>query len=198
MNMKKLGALLMALVMVLSLSVTAFAADPADKTVMDLSDENKTASHDVLGKVVGDDTTAKKYSVDVTWGSMVFTYDIGSNAAEWDPETHTYGSKTSGGNLWSVANAADAQVTVTNHSNAAVNVAFAFSDAAYTTVTASLKNGDTNLVTSGATLATAENTLPAEAPSVTGTVSLTGSVPTTMADNTKLFTLTVTLSEVSD
>lgn len=197
MNMKKLGALLMALVMVLSLSVTAFAADPADKTGMDLSDEKKTASHDVLGKVVGDDTTAKKYSVDVTWGSMVFTYDIGSNAATWNPETHVYDATSTGTSLWSCAADAD-KVTVTNHSNAAVNVAFAFSGAAYTTVTASLKNGDTDLVTSGATLATAENTLPAEAPSVTGTVSLTGSVPTTMEDNTKLFTLTVTLTKVTD
>ena len=110
--MKKLFALILALVMMTSLSVTAFAANP-DYTLNNVGNQSIT----VMGKyVLGDvDTT---YSVNIDWDDFVFTYTA---EAKWDAEHYENVDAGEGGE-WSGAGT----ITVTNNSNVAVNVGMAF------------------------------------------------------------------------
>lgn len=202
MNMKKLGALLMALVMVLSLSVTAFAVDPTSST-LDLSEGNTSATHGVYGiiDVENESSATKVYKVDITWGSLVFTYIVnaGSRTTKWDPETHTYVSTTEGGyaGTWGCQDGAD-KVTLKNHSNAAMKATFTFTNSLYSTITPSMKDDSNNdLTANGTVLASAVGTSVADAPSVTGIVSLTGDLPYTVNNGSyqQLFNLTVALAE---
>lgn len=196
MKMKKLTALVLALVMVLSLSVAAWA-----DTITSATAPSNTAEHGVFATYNGTGTSIAntKYKVVISWGALAFKYtvDTSNTNVDWNPDTHTYVSKTTGSyaGTWSTVsgNGEDANVTLTNHSNAAVKASFAFDTGKYNSVTASLKKDTTDLVANGCVLATAVGTEVENAPSVTGTVSLTGDLPTG-ASNTKIFTLTVTLS----
>lgn len=57
------------------------------------------------------------YKVDITWGSMEFTY---TPEITWDPVTHTVYSGH-GDDCWSCQEGAN-EISVTNHSSAAVNI----------------------------------------------------------------------------
>ncbi len=59
-------------------------------------------------------------SVDIAWDAMDFTY-TGASQGTWNPATHTYEGATEGG--WSNNTPA---ITVTNHSNVAVNATLGF------------------------------------------------------------------------
>ena len=71
--MKKIFAILLAALMLMSLSVTAFAAELPDNT----TDDNK--SKDVTANYVEATSTGAVYLVDIAWGSMEFTYHAASD-----------------------------------------------------------------------------------------------------------------------
>ena len=130
--MKKLTTIVLALVMALSLCSTAFATLNNSETftsgvagVADTFDKANGSDQviDVTGSYSG--TPTETYSVDVKWDAMEFVYTA-NDQTQWDPENHTYVLTTGGEDTaaWS-ANGGDT-VTVTNHSNKAVNVAFRF------------------------------------------------------------------------
>ena len=76
----------------------------------------------VKGIYVAGSTAAEVISVDVSWGSMIFTYD---DAAEgtWNDKTHEYDNVAEA--QWSCE--ADAnKITVINHSNTAVEAQLTF------------------------------------------------------------------------
>ncbi len=58
------------------------------------------------------------YSVTVTWGDLEYTYSEGANGT-WDPSTHTYQNGAASGWDWEEESN---KITVTNHSNAAVDI----------------------------------------------------------------------------
>ena len=132
--MKKFVFILLTLALVLVMSTTAFA-----ETI-----ENNPGSQDidVSAKYVDSVSAPTKYSVDVTWGAMEFTYTV-SGTKTWDPETHTYTASTQP--AWT---ASGNTITVTNHSNTDITASFAFSAlTAYNTVTGSFSSASLTLPT---------------------------------------------------
>lgn len=210
MNMKKLCALALALVMALSLTVTALAEEKTTSPAEDLA-LTDSAKADVYATFKENATGGNSeivYNIDVKWGSMKFTYTVNTTEtnSKWDPDTHTYSgtTATSDQGTWAVKEGEDAdsnEITVTNHSNAGVNVKFAGSpkNSKLNNLTLTVKNGDTDLTaTAGTNLETGEGRTVDNADKVVGTVMPEGVLPHSYTTESAIFELTVTLSEVSD
>ncbi|MBR4077655.1 MAG: hypothetical protein IKK17_03515 [Oscillospiraceae bacterium] len=105
--MKKTISVLLTLVLMLSLSVTAFAADATVAPATDSADINATYVAGAAGGVV--------FSVDIEWSAMNFTYQAAGQPV-WDPETHNYSEAIP--EKWE----GSGTVTITNHSNTALDV----------------------------------------------------------------------------
>ena len=173
--MKKTVFILLTLALVLTMSTTAFAAT--------IESNSGSSDIDVNAKYVDDVSVLTRYSVDVTWGAMEFTYTV-SGTKFWDPKTHTYTTSTQP--VWT---ANGNTITVTNHSNTDITASFAFSAlAAYNTVTGSFSN--TSL-----TLPTAEGKAVNDAV-LTGKTSLTlgGTLASDITVFTNVGTVIVTIS----
>lgn len=158
--MKKMLAMILALAMVLSMSVFAFAAEE-EETVAGGSDfATGSANEAVKVEVTGG---SKVYHVVVVWGNLTFTYNKGT----WQPESHTYdgiGFATEGTTKLMTTSKI---ITVYNHSNAQVNYVAAFDgESAKPGVEATLSGNTT------ATLANAEGTSYADAPKNSFTVTV--------------------------
>ena len=125
--MKKIVTILFALVLILTMSTNAFAAT--------IESNSGSQDIDVHAKYVDGVSVPTRYSVDVTWGAMEFTYTV-SGTKVWDPETHTYTTSTQP--TWT---ASGNTITVANHSNTDITASFAFSAlTAYDTVTGSFSS----------------------------------------------------------
>lgn len=173
--MKKLFAVILAM-MIVATPVTAFAAEGT------ITNENGSQSIDVQAKYVDGIATPDVYSVDVVWGAMKFTYSS-SGIRTWDPSNHQYTDSVSAS--WS---ANGNNVTVINHSNKDVDVAFAY-----------VKTSGFNDVSG--TFSVVSDTLTAGiegdvigADSVSTDLTLSGTLASTATAFTKVGTVTVTLS----
>ena len=122
-------------------------------------------------------------SVDVAWEAMDFTY-TGASQGTWNPVTHTYEGATEGG--WSNNTPA---ITVTNHSNVAVNATLGFT-ANVTGVVGTFTEASGTENDNVLELATAEGTEVANAPTATANFGISGAAID--ADKT-LGTITVTI-----
>lgn len=81
--------------------------------------EVSIGNKDVVGNYVAGNTEIEfVYHVDITWGSLEFTYNQG-DVGTWDTDTHTYVGCTESG--WTCEEDAD-KITFTNNSNADVHV----------------------------------------------------------------------------
>lgn len=177
--MKKLVSILLALALASSIgAVTVFAAggsetglEPTDKEI------------GVNAKYVDGTTGGEVISIDLSWGAMEFTYtETGSKT--WNPETHEYDANTS--TDWT---ASGNEITVTNHSNAAVNAAFKYDKA-------------TGFDSCNGTFSSTSVDLPsAEGKAVddselksTVTFTVSGTIDSSVVNFTKVGTITVTLS----
>ena len=156
--MKKLFATLLAGAMLASLSVTAFA---------ETNNGTQDTEITVNGKYTPGATTGEIISADISWDAMDFTYTAPSQGT-WNPVTHTYDGATAGG--WSDNTPA---ITVTNHSNVAVNATLGFTanvtGVAGTFTEASGTENDNILE-----LATAEGTAVADAPTASANFGISG------------------------
>ena len=176
--MKQIFTLALTFLLVFSLvTVTAFAADATINAAGGTATKPVTASY---RSGAGGGTV---YSVDITWGSMAFTYSEGSGST-WNPATHTYSSGGEGG--WS--NSGNT-VTVTNHSNTEVTATLAYaSTEEFKGISGSFGNKSTM------NLATAVNTPFASAPTDTAALTLSGTLASTLTDPTTVGTITVTIN----
>ena len=166
--MKKILSIVLAIAVLATFSVSAFAA-----TVTTVPG---TDAKDVVVKIdsTSADNLEKVYSVDVAWDSLDFTYTFDDNAKNtWNPSTHTYSEENDADANWDKTTA---NIKVTNHSNEAVGVAAAINTATNNGVTATLSNAAFDLATGTDTIG----------------VKITG-VPT-VEEDFKLGTITVTIS----
>lgn len=175
--MKKIFTVIIALAMVMSMSLTAFAAEDTDNKPGD------TQTIDVTAKATSSGTSeATVYSVDISWDSMTFTYTE-SGTKVWNPANHTYSTRTSSG--WDKTTA---KVTVTNHSNASVDVSVTYSAVDDTGVDGAISNGTKTLA------AGVENAYDA-ADKLEATLTISGTPNSTVdADGVKIGSITVTIS----
>ena len=176
--MKQIFTLALTFLLIFSLvTVTAFAADATITAENDIATTPVTASYSAGA---GGGTV---YSVDITWGSMAFTYSEGSSPT-WNPATHTYSSGGTGG--WSHNGN---KITVTNHSNTKVTANLTYTpETGYEGISGSFGNKSTM------DLATAVDTPVTSAPTDTAALTLSGTLASTVTRPTKIGTITVTIN----
>ncbi len=170
--MKKLFVLALALVMVLALGTTVFAAKEITAAA------GSATSGNVTGTYNAGTPGAPVYCVDVTWEGLAFTYH-GQTDGTWNPDSHSYGGTIEAG--WDDQSAT---ITVTNHSNVDVTATASFNKAADTDYAMTFTGND---VTVGNALGGS-----AQTKTITGKMSA-GTLTT--GDNAKVLgTITLTIS----
>lgn len=117
--MKKLFAVLLAVVMLATAAQAVFATDTADAGEITGNNGTKAPTIDVEGTYIPGKAADEQISVDISWTSLRFTYTAGDE--RYDTQTH---KTTSGDGSWSTDKAT---ITVTNHSNTVIDASFAFS-----------------------------------------------------------------------
>ena len=171
--MKKVIRILTAFVLVLSMSLTAYAATRSD-------------SRNVIAQYTQTTTEDAVYSIEMTWDDLTFTY-IEQTINTWDPDTHTYTTQTGGG--W---NKTTATVKVTNHSNVAVDVEMTLTSVTGTGVNVGLVGGDATLAAG-----TVGNVSGAE--SVSGLITVSGKPNSSVtATGVSIGKITVTVKSNSE
>lgn len=149
--MKRIIALALSLLLVASLGMTASAATINSVPANEEGDVVINVNPD------GSDVTevTKVYKVDIAWESLEFdfTLDIAKEDLEYDESSHTYTNITG---TWQAD--LDANITVTNHSNAAVTPTVQFVGGGTSATNHGVTANITEAVANTATLASAEGT----------------------------------------
>lgn len=175
--MKKLFAIILAVAMIATMSVTAFAAEA------ELNNEKKSESVEVTAKYASGVTDAGTvYNVDLSWESMEFTYTA-AGVNTWNPDNHRYEVVGAGG-AW---NHTTSVITATNHSNAAVKVSFKFDAIEGGTVTGSFNNTSIDLPSA------VDKAMNASELTGTSTFTIGGTVSADQTAFEKVGTITITI-----
>lgn len=172
--MRKIMSLALALALIMSLSITAYA----DETGVEAGSYNT----DVTGTYVeGTTSSGTVFSVDIAWSGMNFTYNA-EKAPVWNTENHTYSESIPA--YWE----GEGTIKVTNHSNAKISAIPVYkSEAGYE---------DAKMTFSADKLSVASAESGSEQ---LGTITVTpsGTLPSS-ANGTKIGTITVTIAQDND
>lgn len=169
--MKKILAVVLSILLVLSMATTVFATAPGE-----------SKNIDVTGKYNSITTEATVYSVDITWENMTFTYNETTEKV-WNAENHTYTTDTAG--AWDKTSAS---ITITNHSNAAVTASVSYTPVADTGITGTLN-------TTQKTLTAGVEGKPDEADTLIAVLTISGKPAETVTNTgVKIGSITITLS----
>lgn len=175
----------------LSAEVTPGTLTVSGSVTPDPAPETGEGNKDVIATYANGATAETVYKVDITWGSMEFTY-TGVGEGTWNPSTHTFSGGADAG--WSCETDAN-KITVTNHSNAAVNAKLTYKAASgHEKITASFSESSETANDGILVLATAEGTTVANAPVANAYLLLSGVLPSSTVTKTVLGTVTVTLN----
>ena len=179
--MKKLFTILLAVAMLASMSVTAFAAEDTVTT------DGGSKEISVNAKYVDGVSTPDVISADIEWGAMEFTYSVGGTKV-WDAQTHQYTVTDATGGWSENGNT----VKVTNHSNVDVKTTFTYAAESGNTLTGAFTydNGKTAV-----SLAKGVEGQVNAADYVTATLKLSGTPSDTMTDFTKVGSITVKITK---
>lgn len=167
------------LVLALCLSVPAFAEDAH------ISNDGGTDTVPVNGVYNPGATASTVVSVDVSWGTMSFTYN-GASEGEWDEENHSYINQSEA--KWTCEQDAN-KITVTNHSNTAIEANLSFTAQEGASVTGTFTDAEGADIANKINLRTAEGTAVSEAPKADAYFNVSG----TISSNGALGTITVTV-----
>ena len=177
--MKKTISIVMALALAATLGTAAFAAEADDGNI------KKNIS--VKAKYVEDIKASKTISADVVWGEMEFTYNV-SGTKTWNAKTHEYDIDTKG--EWS---AKGNDISVTNHSNAAIDVDLTYQPLdEYSIVKGTFTNDEF-------TIPTAEGkAVDDESLTVSTALTLSGELSSNVTALTKVGNVAVNIAEASE
>lgn len=175
--MKKLFTIL---ALVLTVALCASFAVSAE-TYTALGEYSKPVTVDYQDAT--DDTDTVVYSVDVAWTDLAFTYDAGTE--KWNPTDHAYNTSNNDA-AWTNT---DGSITVTNHSNADVDVTVAYAKAEGYNVKVDVTNAEF-------TLTSAVGTAVGEADAETVTLAVDEVASTAPTADATVGTVTVTIAAV--
>lgn len=190
--MKKVLSFVLALVMVLALSVTAFAETyTGDGTFPAEGKSESTDIEAIFNKQ--NDVVNHKYHVTVNWESTVsISYSNGYTTYTWDPAHTKYETKKTDA-AWSVNEGANIKITVENRSDGAIR-AVCGTPVDQTGSKATITGGyDTTNGTLNIASAAGENYADGTMRSASAIYSITGVTGTIDKDGT-IATITVTVS----
>lgn len=194
--MKKIISLLLALVMVMGLSVTAFA-EPTSSNITSVP-ASETASI-TASYEAGSETKDPVYKVNVAWEQVgTIKYTGAKDVYDWNTGTLVYEKKdTSVPAGWDVSRDAAVNITVTNYSNRAVT-ATCGEPAVSSGVTKIEGSYAGNQSTSVLNLGTADNRLGTDGAgqpvALTANYTITNVVGSITETNTTIGTITVALA----
>ncbi len=176
--MKKFLTLILAVAMMATMSVSAWAETVRGETDKPI---------DVSGEYKDNSTKPEVISADVTWGAMEFTYTV-SGSMDWNSDNHDYDDNTRG--AWAENGNT---ITVVNHSNVPITVSFAF--AANTGY--SKDELSPALTTESVNLPTAENVSKDDLSTLTASSTLTfnGTLKAGTTDGTKIGSINVSIAK---
>lgn len=169
--MKKMGAIVLSMLLVLGLGSSALAADPTPTP----------EAKDVVVKTANADKVSAVYKHTITWDSLTFTYDFGATTNLWDAENHEY-VVTDTVSGWDKTTA---DISVQNDSNKAIGVTLTADTTTKNKVSVSLSK-------TSFTLATAEGTEKGDGPKDTATLTISGIPNTTTGFTHSKITVTIT------
>ena len=171
-----LTTIALVLALALCMGVPAFAAT--------VSANNGTDSVDVEGVYNAGSSATEVISVDVSWGSMSFTYNDTVEGA-WNEENHEFDGAIEAN--WTCDTNAN-KITVTNHSNTAVEAQLTFAKAEGTNIVGAFEEAYGTANDGVMEIATAVDTAPDAAPYVEAKFNITAG---SITENATLGTITV-------
>ena len=180
--MKKIIAMLLAVVMVCALSVSAFALDAT----------TGEATQNVNGSYVQATPEDAVYNITISWTTATFQYVVADKV--WDAVDHVWEDPA---DLNGAFQAAAYSVTITNDSSAAITAYAVFADSSEEfEITGVLKNGDA-VVNAEAPAELAAPIASNEGRAVTLNLSVSGTITAEQLEavNNVIGTVTVTLGE---
>ena len=183
--MKKLLALLLAVAIVMTMSIPAFAEEvdePVDDHSGSETDVDASTEIGVYGNYLDKLDADKILSVVVSWTDMYFRY-AATQQGTWNPKEHTYDNSKDEGEWLNDS----ATITIANHSNTGVIASLGY--------TAKAEGVSGTLSNSSVELATAEGTDKDAAPSETVNFTISGTPSGNLSDGAMEWgTINVTLS----
>ncbi len=123
--MKKVLSIVLAIAMIATMSAVAFAANETGSFAGEEANATATSNHEVFG-IYATGARTDMYKVDISWGSMIFTY---TEAAEvWNTTDHTWDLTADDAvGVWTCEAGAN-KVDLANHSSKPVSVVLDFED----------------------------------------------------------------------